>query len=212
LNVPAARPRLGRLKIERLPDLIRCSSDNDGQSRWNLLAEAALATLSDDDVADLLVSRTPDAHRMATWILRDPVAAEDAVQEAAVAAWDSRSRLRHADNPTAWFQRIVVNKCRDELRRRKKRRAVAEATPLPAPTAAAADLLVLRDEVGRAVARLSPDEQIVLGLRFGRDLSVPQIAAQLGLPDGTVKSRLHHALERFRSALAAERRVEDQGR
>lgn len=175
-----------------------------------MLAEATVAALSDEDIAELLASRTPEAHRLATWILRDPVAAEDAVQEAAMAAWDGRKKLRHADNPSAWFTTIVVNVCRDELRRRNKRRT------LPEPPASRAgglpDRLAARDEIGRAIARLSADEQLLIGLRFGRDLTVPQIAAQTRLAEGTVKSRLHHSLEHLRSELAAERRVEESGR
>ena len=115
-----------------------------------------------------------------------------------------------AENPAAWFTKIVVNVCRDELRRRSKRRL------LPEPPASIAgglpDLLAVRDEIGRAVARLSADEQLVIGLRFGRDLTVPQIAAYTGLAEGTVKSRLHHSLEHVRSALAAERRAEEPRR
>lgn len=175
-----------------------------------MLAEAAVAVLSDDDIAEMLVSRTAEAHRLATWILRDPVAAEDVVQEAAMSAWDGRTKLRHADNPTAWFIRIVVNECRDELRRRNKRRTLPEA--VEPQYGGSPDLLAVRDEIGRAIAHLSADEQIILGLRFGRDLTVPQIAVQMRLADGTVKSRLHHALEHLRSALAAERRVEETGR
>lgn len=175
-----------------------------------MLAGVAVVALSDGDIEELLVSRTPDAHRLATWILRDPAAAEDAVQEAAMAAWDGRRKLRHAENPAAWFTKIVVNVCRDELRRRSKRRL------LPEPPASIAgglpDLLAARDEIGRAVARLSNDEQLVIGLRFGRDLTVPQIAAYTGLAEGTVKSRLHHSLEHLRSALAAERRAEESRR
>ena len=173
-----------------------------------MLAEAALFALSDDDIAELLVSQAPEAHRLATWILRDPVAAEDAVQEAAVSAWDARKRMRHADNPTAWFTKIVVNVCRDELRRRGRWQTI----PQPLPAAGFPDRLAVRDEIGRAIAHLSADEQLVIGLRFGRDLTVPQIAAQTGLAQGTVKSRLHHSLEHLRSALAAERRAEEARR
>jgi RNA polymerase sigma-70 factor (ECF subfamily) len=68
------------------------------------------------------------------------------------------------------------------------------------------------DDLDRAIGRLKEDEQIVLGLRFGRDMTVPQIAAQTGLPEGTVKSRLHYALEHVRAALDAERRAEEQKR
>jgi len=163
----------------------------------------------DDAVADLLLARATEAHRLAAWILRDPVGAEDIVQEAALIAWNRRSSLRSVASAEAWFNRIVVNTCRDELRRRGRTREFPRLEPAEDP---ASDRLAERDELDRAVARLTPDEQIVLGLRFGRDLTVPQIAAQTGLPEGTVKSRLHHALEHLRSALAAERRAEESQR
>jgi RNA polymerase sigma-70 factor (ECF subfamily) len=160
----------------------------------------------DDAVARLLLARAAEAHRLAAWILRDPVGAEDVVQEAALVAWSRRASLRNASSAEAWFNRIVVNACRDELRRRARRRRL----PQLEPTAdAPSDDFAVRDEIDRSVARLTPDEQVVLGLRFGRDLTIPQIAAQMGLPEGTVKSRLHHALEHVRVALAAERRAEE---
>jgi RNA polymerase sigma-70 factor (ECF subfamily) len=70
----------------------------------------------------------------------------------------------------------------------------------------------LRDEVGRALGRLTLDEQIVVAMRYGRDLTVPQIAAQTGIREGTVKSRLHNAQEHLRAAFEAERRAEEVGR
>jgi RNA polymerase sigma-70 factor (ECF subfamily) len=103
-----------------------------------------------------------------------------------------------------------VNVCRDELRRRGRRRTLPE---LPGSiSGGTADRLAVRDEIGRAIAHLSADEQLVIGLRYGRDLTVPQIAAHTGLAEGTVKSRLHHSLEHLRSALAAERRAEESRR
>jgi RNA polymerase sigma-70 factor (ECF subfamily) len=163
----------------------------------------------DDDVAELLLARAAQAHRLAAWILRDPIGAEDAVQEAALIAWNRRGSLRNAESADSWFNRIVVNVCRDELRRR------ARKPGLPAFEAvvdSGSDRLAQRDELGRAIARLTPDQQVVLGLRFGRDMTVPQIAAETGLPEGTVKSRLHHSLEHLRAALAAEHRAEEQNR
>ena len=50
----------------------------------------------------------------------------------------------------------------------------------------------------RALDQLDPDHQVVVTLRFGADLTIPAIAATLGIPEGTVKSRLHHALGRLR--------------
>jgi RNA polymerase sigma-70 factor (ECF subfamily) len=70
----------------------------------------------------------------------------------------------------------------------------------------------LRDEVGRALARLTADEQVVVAMRYGRDLTVPQIALQTGIREGTIKSRLHNAHEHLRAAFEAERRAQEAGR
>jgi RNA polymerase sigma-70 factor (ECF subfamily) len=60
-----------------------------------------------------------------------------------------------------------------------------------------------REAIGGALATLSADHQIVVALRFYRDLTVEQIATRLGVPPGTVQSRLHYALKRLRAALDA---------
>jgi RNA polymerase sigma factor (sigma-70 family) len=175
------------------------------------------AATGEEAVRALLLSRLDGAYRLATCILRDPAAAEDAVQEAALRAWSRRRSLRDPDRAEAWFARIVVNTCRAELAGRARRPRIAEMD-----LAVGGDYLhgvqgvherhELREEVGRAVARLTPDEQVVVAMRFGRDLTVPQIAAHTGLPEGTVKSRLHNAQRHLRAAFEAERRVEEVGR
>ena len=164
---------------------------------------------ADETVRALLISRAEGAQRLATWILHDPVAAEDAVQEAALVAWDRRRSLRDPETVDAWFNRILVNVCRQELRRRGRRPALME---IDAGVDGDHGRLHDRDELTRAIGRLTPDEQILLALRFGRDLTVPQIAADLGMAQGTVKSRLHYALEHLRAALEAERRAEEKVR
>jgi RNA polymerase sigma-70 factor (ECF subfamily) len=58
-----------------------------------------------------------------------------------------------------------------------------------------------RDELGRLIRNLPPDQQIVVGLRFWRDMPLDQIADRLGLPLGTVKSRLHYAMRSLRQQL-----------
>ena len=167
-------------------------------------------------IRELLLSRLSSAYRVATCILRDPVAAEDAVQEAAVRAWEHRGELRDPGRVDAWFARIVVNVCRAELARSGRRPAAStEATEAGLdrtfePGRRMDVELDLRDETSRAIARLTADEQIVVGLRFGRDLTVPQIAAATGLREGTVKSRLHSAQEHLRASFAAERRAETE--
>ena len=160
---------------------------------------------ADANVRLLLLARLPEAHKLANWILHDPIAAEDAVQEAALLAWDRRGSLRDAASADAWFNRILVNVCRGELRRRSRRPVVFEIEPVEEGVHGA---VAERDELTRAIRRLVPDEQLLLALRYGRDLTVPAIAAATGMPEGTVKSRLHSGLEHLRGALEAERRAE----
>jgi len=168
--------------------------------------QAALPT--EEAVKTLLLSRLDGAYRLATCILRDTDAAEDAVQEAALRAWKMRRGLRDPERAETWFARIVVNTCRAELARRSRR-------PLVTSVEVAVDADTspeLRDEVGRALTRLTLDEQVVVAMRYGRDLTVPQIAALTGIREGTVKSRLHNAQEHLRAAFEAERRAEEVGR
>jgi RNA polymerase sigma-70 factor (ECF subfamily) len=76
---------------------------------------------------------------------------------------------------------------------------VDDRSALSAPDPAAG--VLSRDALDRAFVRLDPDQRIVIALRFYRDLQVDQIAARLGIPTGTVKSRLHKSLQRLRTEL-----------
>lgn len=171
-----------------------------------MLDEAAAAVTRDDAVRRLLHTRLDGACRLATFILHDPLAAEDAVQEAALLAWDRRRTLRNSQSADGWFTRILVNVCRDELRRRARRPRVIVLEPAagggPVRPAAQGDL-------AGALARLTPDEQGLVALRFGRELTIPEISEVLRIPEGTVKSRLHAALQHLRAAVDAERRAEE---
>lgn len=155
----------------------------------------------------LLLDQLDRSYRLAAVILGSALEAEDAVSDAALQAWRSRSGLRDQERFEAWFGRIVVNVCRDRLRARR-RTPVVEV--LPAPPSDPAEPLDFRDavheceELDRAFDRISPDDRIVLALRFWADLPVDAIAAGLGVPEGTVKSRIHYALGRLRLAMTSE--------
>jgi RNA polymerase sigma factor (sigma-70 family) len=174
-----------------------------------MLDEAAASVTTDDAVRRLLLARIDDGFRLATFILHDRQAAEDAVQEAALLAWDRRRTLRDSQAIDGWFTRILVNVCRDELRRRARRPRLIALDPGAGVTAGpSAD----QPDLAPSIRRLTPDEQGLLALRFGRGLTVPEIAEQLQIPEGTVKSRLHSTLQHLRAALAAERRSEEATR
>jgi RNA polymerase sigma factor (sigma-70 family) len=153
----------------------------------------------------LVEARLDDTYRLARLILRDEQEAEDATHDAFVRAWQQHGRLRDPDRFDAWFARIVVNACRDRLRRRKLRRhddlARAAATPAPHDAHQAVDD---RDALGRAFAALSPDHRIAVVLRYYRDLPVEEVARAVGAPIGTVRSRLHYALRHLREVLGDE--------
>lgn len=145
------------------------------------------------------------SYRLAAVILGDRFDAEDAVHDAAEMAWRRWADLRVPDRFGAWFGRILVNGCRDRLRRRRHRglvevnRIAVEAEHPHAPDDPEA--LGLRDLLRRAADVLSPEERIVVVLRYEEDLTVPAIAELIGVADGTVKSRLHRALGKLRIAI-----------
>ena len=142
------------------------------------------------------------AYRLAGFILGDAREAEDATQDALARAWRQRSSLRTVDSAQAWFDRILVNVCRDRLRRRRPRVRWADVDEgLPSPAADPFAALLARDEVLGAVAALPVDQRIVLVLRYWADLPVDAIADRVGVPAGTVKSRLHYAMRALRVAL-----------
>jgi RNA polymerase sigma factor (sigma-70 family) len=178
-------------------------------SREGMLDEGAVSVTTDDAVRRLLLARIDGAYRLATFILHDRPAAEDAVQEAALLAWDRRRTLRDGQSIDGWFTRILVNVCRDELRRRARRPRVIAIDPAASAGAGPSTSDV---DLAPTLSRLTPDEQGLLALRYGRELTIPEIADLLGIPEGTVKSRLHSTLQHLRAAFDAERRSEEATR
>lgn len=142
-----------------------------------------------------------DAYRLARLILRDSVEAEDAVHDAFVTAWTKWSTLRDPERFIPWFDRIVVNTCRNRLRSRRRWATQAEVPDLPAEASDPHEIASDRELIGSAFADLSLDDRVVLALRYYRDLQVDDIALLLDVRPGTVKSRIHRALGRLRSAI-----------
>jgi RNA polymerase sigma-70 factor, ECF subfamily len=145
------------------------------------------------------------AYRRAAVLLGNRFEAEDAVHDAAERAWRSWGSLRDEGQFDAWFGRILVNICRDRLRRRR-RVAIIEVheTAVDAIDGTAGpelDRVADRARIVDLLAGLSADERVAIVLRFEADMTVPEIARVTGAREGTVKSRLHHALRKLRMAL-----------
>lgn len=151
--------------------------------------------------ACLLERETPSAYRAALAILRSPEEARDVVQEAAIRAWQELPRLRRVDAWPAWFRRITVRQALDERRHARHTREsplIDDAWPgLTDATVASDDTVILLSAFGR----LRPKDRALLALRFHLDLSVPDVAATLGIPVGTAKARIHRAISKLRTEL-----------
>lgn len=153
----------------------------------------------------LIAAELDESYRLATVILAgDRSEAEDAVHDAGLRAWEHFDELRDPARFEAWFTRIVVNSCRDRLKRRRVRPIEMDA--FPAHTASHADAVIAADTLERALFALSPEHRAVVALRYLGDWTVNEIAARTGERTGTVKSRLHYAVRSLRAALDAESR------
>jgi RNA polymerase sigma-70 factor, ECF subfamily len=141
------------------------------------------------------------AYRLARAILREPGDAQDATHDALLQASRKWSSLRDPSRFEPWFDRILINICRDRLRHasRWQARDISDEIVSAAgdPFGQADD----RDVLGNAIATLSPDHRVVVALRYYRDLQVDEIATRLGIPAGTVQSRLHYALRQLQQVI-----------
>jgi len=169
--------------------------------------EVLLAMHGDHDAFAALIGAAANRmYALACLILRDSDRAEDATQEAFVRAWREIPRLRDADRFDAWLRRLVVNACYDEGRTLRRR---AEVSLLNVPERWVADsssALAESDRVERAFRRLPLDQRTVLVLQHHFSLSHSEIAETLGLPVGTVKSRVRYGSTAMRAALDADDR------
>jgi RNA polymerase sigma-70 factor (ECF subfamily) len=156
------------------------------------------------ELARLSVDRL---YAVARLILHDEAGAEDAAQETLVAAWRDIATLRDPDRYEAWIRRLLVRACYREARKERQRNRMeihVEAIDVPIPDHASdvAD----RDEIDRGFRRLDPEQRALLVLRYHLGLELHETAEALGLPIGTVKSRLHRTTQALRATLDADAR------
>ncbi len=141
-------------------------------------------------------------------ILRDLDLAEDAVQVALIGAWRDLPGLREPDRFEPWLMRLLVRACYAEAERHRRWTGRIQVIPVDGPatpdtTGAVAD----RDQLDRGFRRLPVDQRAVFILHHYLGWSQPEIAENLEIPLGTVKSRLHYATQTLRAALEADART-----
>ena len=155
---------------------------------------------SAEDLERLFRAHWPRAHRAAYLVTGDAAAAEDIAQEAFLAALRNLDRFDRRRPFGPWLHRIVVNRAIDWARARTLRQevggdalAAAPASGNPAPA--------LSDDIVSALAGLSPDHRAVIVLRYLLGYTPGEIARILGVPRGTVNSRLRRGLDELSGSM-----------
>jgi len=213
------RSRIAATKSERwtiprpldLVDALTSGAQHGDQVDRDLVE---LAQRGDRDAFAVLVRTHGDRlYGIARRILRDSTLAEDAVQQALVTVWRELPSLRDPERFGAWVNRILVRDC--FVAARTARRTAMHLVTLEIATEPsvgdAADDVARRDLLERAFRRLPAEQRAILVLRHYVGLEPVEIAATLGIPAGTVRSRLHYAHREMRAAIEADRRIADVG-
>lgn len=188
------------MNIELAAPLGRWTSESD------LVARAQGGDLAAFE--HLIRQRLDRLFRTACGILGNPAEAEDATQEACIAAWQKLPTLRDVERLDAWLGRILVNACRMRARSRRRVLEIAldddRSTTAPDPNPMA-DRSEEVDAVVRALDRVSVDDRALLLLHHVHQERLESIAVQLGVPTGTVKWRLSRARRALQQALEVDR-------
>ena len=155
----------------------------------------------------------PRLFRVAYGILRDRHLAEDATQQAFLEIWRHIPRLRDTSRFEAWSYRLLVNACYDEAKRRPNWVPTASVPSGDMPFGRdVSGPVIARDQLDRALRRLSLEHRAVLVLRYLQDQSPEEIGEMLDIPRRTVYSRLQRALDNVRGVLEADARVTERSK
>jgi len=145
------------------------------------------------------------AFRTAYVITRSAAEAEEAAQDAFVKAYRALGSFRTGAEPRPWLLRIVANEARNRVRSAGRRQRLElrlaegfrQGDAAPSPEAAAVSADERRRLIG-LVNELDENDRLIIASRYFLELSGEETAAALGIPEGTVKSRLSRALSRLR--------------
>ncbi len=165
--------------------------------------------VSDPSVVEALVHQYhPLIYRLALSILDDPDEAQDAAQEALIAAVLNLDRYRGESSLKTWLYAIALNTCRGYLRKRKARQtlrrtwqALQSLRARPLTPEESAMKHEAEDQLWAAVDALGEKHRLPVILRYAHNLSVPEIAQMMGINEGTVHSRLHYARRKIEQQL-----------
>ena len=156
--------------------------------------------MTKQDSGDLIISFTDDFYRIAKAILKEDADCEDAMSSAIVKGFSKLHTLKKQEYAKTWFSRILINECSSVLRCRKRMEPFDEQTAENIAAPEHADHSELYD----AITALEEKHRLPVVLYYLEGFRTREIAAMLGVPEGTVKSRLRAARERLRQDLKGE--------
>ena len=139
-------------------------------------------------------------YRIAWSYLANNADVEDVVQDALIKAWEKRASLRDMKQFKPWMTRILMNQCKDQLRKRKKlsfyplEDAAAQKVEPPEPDA----------PVLEAMRKLRPELNLIITLHYVDGYSIQEVASSLGIPESTVKTRMRSARKQLGRTLLVE--------
>ncbi|WP_309650070.1 SigE family RNA polymerase sigma factor [Nocardioides sp.] len=152
----------------------------------------------EQEFSDFFLARGPALRRTAYLIVRDWHTAEDLTQQAFVKLYSAWPRVRR-DSAEAYARKVVVNQCLSHLRRHRPEAPTEHLPDRTGPVDPAQQDSPL--DLGAALALLAPRQRAIVALRFLDDLPVSEVAAALGIAEGTVKSQTSRALDTLRTHL-----------
>jgi len=177
------------------------SLDDTVERADGAVVRAVLA--GDEDAFGVLVERCRlEFGRYAVAMLGDREAAADAMQEAFIRAWDSLADCRDPEHFRSWFFRILANRCRTAIARRRPRLSV-DGLELAAPgrTDEAAERSELAAALAAALGRLKTEQREAFVMKYVDERSYEEMAALLGVGEDALKMRVARARERLRKLL-----------
>jgi RNA polymerase sigma-70 factor (ECF subfamily) len=166
------------------------------------MSSAAVAPRQDWDWGRLRTRSRAEALR----VLGDPHTADEAAQEAMTRAWRQRGKCRTPGTPEPWVAQIARNEAFRLRAGEVKQSDMASRAALEYGGASlfAEEELIRKVSVQQMLSGLTLEERRLIDLRYGEDLAQPAIAELLGVPEGTVKVRLHRLRQRLRKVITEE--------
>ena len=179
------------------------SERSDARVRW---LDTGTLMSSDDEFEQFFLAHYEAVLSILVLTTGDRERATDATQEAFIKAYAKWSRVRNYDAPSAWVRRVAINSSHDSFRSDRRRRRREQALPTEPFDDVQTDRYSTDSTAHDLLGTLPTRQREVATLFYVDDCSVAEIAAILGLTEGTVKYHLSHARDGLRKLLA-----DDQG-